>query len=255
MTRNEKLLAVVPLPLPWLGSLLSWGWISLGWPTPPHLDAPPTMVTDLLPLIGAVAGFRRGVPLWSYSWIALAVAGVFSLAFGVTTTIISAEEARYSLMLTSLVMTIPNFLHLVVVLAITYVLSARNGLRHGLAFCVLGFVALITAFPPTTSALMQWSILKALVASAGLIAFVQATYRFLSTISTSLKLFGFLVTTTLIVTYISSVLSFFAADFDNEGLVAYWTGLMGWAYVLVMLLLAWFASWLGERRNRRLAGS
>jgi len=145
---------------------------------------------------------------------------------------------------------------LLTVLGVAFVLSFRRGTRHGLTFYALGLLWTIAAYSPlwdllVPSGFISWSVttyLRAFVAFAAVVAVAVATYRLLEKVPSSMALFWTLVATTLIAAYLFNFLSLYHAA---EGLEAYWAGLVNWAQLVVMLLLAWGASSLGNALGRR----
>ena len=258
MTRNEKLLAITPIVLLWLGSLLSWGWATADWPEIPYVEVSPPVVFRYRPVIGAIFAIRIGVPLWSYTWLALGISGLFGLvSFGIHTGISEATGAFRLSTAVAAAYSIAFFITgLLIMLIVSYALSRRRGIRHGLTFCALSLAGSATTFalpmvPADFWGLWQYAGLAK--ATVFLVTIVLALYFFLDNVSESLKLFWSLLIVAFLSSYVSAILPTLQIMHGAGGtysLDVFWGGLFVWGYVIFRLLIVWLASWHGDRTYR-----
>lgn len=72
VSRPQVALAIIPLGVAFLASLLTWGWRVLDWPLAVYLS-PVYLGASAVLVLGALFGVVRGMPRWSYAWGALAL--------------------------------------------------------------------------------------------------------------------------------------------------------------------------------------
>jgi len=205
-------------------------------------------------MVGAVIGLRRGIPLWSYTWLAFAAFGITRLVFFVFNLFtLSVMDGRPPVHIFASLYA----LGLLVSLAIVYILSSRRGFRHGLTFYALGFGVSATSFYlwPLLGSGEAIRYISLSVASVALVVLALGVYHFLKDVSTSFRLFWLVTITAMVTLYLSSSLPVFVSGSHEHKIEGIWMGLTSWGYIATTLLLACFVSWLGERRRRQLAGA
>ena len=258
LTRGEKWLAVLGLALPWLSSLVTWGWSASGNGALGYMWVSIAVVVSLVAIAGVVVGTRRGIPLWAYAWFIPAFDAFYGLWFSVVR---GALTRAVALKPTSAVAMGSSILYMGIFLAlflgIAYSLSSRRGARHGLTFCALSLPVFFTTFTVSSSETARWGIypyLDLMVASTGLMAVGALVWRYLEAIEDTLRLFWSLIAAVLFAMYLKVSLSGLALGFEGSATI-FVSGLFAWAGVLVPMALAWLAIWRGDVRRRRAYGT